>query len=70
MIVLKVDPLNPEINLIRRAAEVIKSGGLVAFPTETVYGLGGMPLTPGQQRKFSRRREGLWITHSLFILQT
>lgn len=25
---------------IRRAAEVIKSGGLVAFPTETVYGLG------------------------------
>lgn len=23
-----------------RAAEVIKSGGLVAFPTETVYGLG------------------------------
>lgn len=25
---------------IRRAAEIIKAGGLVAFPTETVYGLG------------------------------
>jgi len=26
---------------IREAAEVLKAGGLVAFPTETVYGLGG-----------------------------
>ena len=26
---------------IERAAEVIRSGGLVVFPTETVYGLGG-----------------------------
>ena len=25
---------------IRKAADIIKSGGLVAFPTETVYGLG------------------------------
>ena len=25
---------------LREAAEVIKSGGIVAFPTETVYGLG------------------------------
>lgn len=29
---------------IRLAAEIIKSGGLVAFPTETVYGLGGNAL--------------------------
>lgn len=29
---------------IRRAAEIIKAGGLVAFPTETVYGLGGNAL--------------------------
>ncbi|MDA3887282.1 MAG: L-threonylcarbamoyladenylate synthase, partial [Allgaiera sp.] len=26
---------------LRRAAEVLAKGGLVAFPTETVYGLGG-----------------------------
>ncbi|MGH9578691.1 MAG: Sua5/YciO/YrdC/YwlC family protein, partial [Terriglobales bacterium] len=25
---------------IRRAAEILRAGGLVAFPTETVYGLG------------------------------
>jgi L-threonylcarbamoyladenylate synthase len=29
--------MNPEV---RRAAEILRSGGLVAFPTETVYGLG------------------------------
>ena len=26
---------------ISEAAEILKQGGLVAFPTETVYGLGG-----------------------------
>jgi L-threonylcarbamoyladenylate synthase len=30
---------------IRRAAEVIRRGGLVAFPTETVYGLGADALS-------------------------
>ena len=31
---------------IKNAAEIIKSGGLVAFPTETVYGLGGDGTNP------------------------
>jgi len=38
--IIKIDPLNPEIDKIRIAANVIKNRGLVAFPTETVYGLG------------------------------
>jgi L-threonylcarbamoyladenylate synthase len=38
-IVLRVDPRDP-LPAVRRAAEVLRSGGLVAFPTETVYGLG------------------------------
>jgi L-threonylcarbamoyladenylate synthase len=38
--VLKVDPLNPEAGPIRIAADCIRRGQLVAFPTETVYGLG------------------------------
>lgn len=29
----------PDINLIREAAQILKSGGIVAVPTETVYGL-------------------------------
>ena len=31
---------------IQQAAEIIKEGGLVAFPTETVYGLGADALNP------------------------
>ncbi len=39
-IVLKVDAQQPDINKVQIAASIIKKGGLVAFPTETVYGLG------------------------------
>jgi L-threonylcarbamoyladenylate synthase len=39
-IMLKVDPNNPDPAKIAAAAEIIQRGGLVAFPTETVYGLG------------------------------
>lgn len=38
-IVLKIEPWNIDLEKIRQAAEVIKKGGIVAFPTETVYGL-------------------------------
>jgi L-threonylcarbamoyladenylate synthase len=45
-LVLKVDPQEPEIRKIREAANLIKKGGSVAFPTETVYGLGADALNP------------------------
>src|SRR5262245_8719350 len=38
--ILTIDPAAPQPDLIARAANIIKMGGLVAFPTETVYGLG------------------------------
>ncbi len=38
--VARVDPERPDRDVISRAASIIRSGGLVAFPTETVYGLG------------------------------
>ncbi len=37
--------------LLAKAGEIIRSGGLVAFPTETVYGLGGDALNPESSRK-------------------
>ncbi|MCS7117935.1 MAG: L-threonylcarbamoyladenylate synthase [Thaumarchaeota archaeon] len=43
---MKVDPENPAEEVIKDAAHVIGSGGLVAFPTETVYGLGADALNP------------------------
>jgi len=38
--VLRVDLTNPDPDIIARAAACLRRGGLVAFPTETVYGLG------------------------------
>jgi L-threonylcarbamoyladenylate synthase len=37
--------------LIQKAAEILRSGGLVVFPTETVYGLGANALDPAAVRK-------------------
>ncbi|MCW4000051.1 MAG: L-threonylcarbamoyladenylate synthase [Candidatus Bathyarchaeota archaeon] len=39
-LMLRVDPQSPDAFLMQKAAEIIRRGGLVAFPTETVYGLG------------------------------
>ena len=41
----------PDEEVIRRAGRIIREGGLVAFPTETVYGLGGDALNPESSRK-------------------
>ena len=42
--VLTVDPQHPDPATIEEAAEALKAGKLVAFPTETVYGLGANAL--------------------------
>ena len=37
--VLSVNPAAPEPDILERAGAVLRAGGLVAYPTETVYGL-------------------------------
>lgn len=41
-----MDPASPQPDVIERAAAVLRAGGLVVFPTETVYGLGANALDP------------------------
>jgi len=38
-VLVKCDPLRPDPDIVKRAAEVLRGGGVVAAPTETVYGL-------------------------------
>ena len=38
--ICKTDDKNPDKEIIRACAEVIKNGGIAIFPTETVYGIG------------------------------
>ena len=44
MSVVPVNPVAPEPEVMAQAAERLRAGGLVAFPTETVYGLGANAL--------------------------
>jgi L-threonylcarbamoyladenylate synthase len=44
MNLVTVDPLAPDSEALSRAGEILRNGGLVAFPTETVYGLGANAL--------------------------
>ncbi len=48
---LSVDPVAPDPLAIAAAATVLRAGGLVAFPTETVYGLGADALDPAAVRR-------------------
>ncbi len=43
-VVIPVDPAVPSVEALAEAARVLRGGGLVAFPTETVYGLGANAL--------------------------
>jgi tRNA threonylcarbamoyl adenosine modification protein (Sua5/YciO/YrdC/YwlC family) len=38
--VLTINSQNPQMRLIRKAVEVLKDGGVIIYPTDTVYGLG------------------------------
>ena len=49
--ILHIDPAEPDPDSIAEAARVLQAGGLVAFPTETVYGLGAHALDAAAVRK-------------------
>lgn len=49
--IIKIDEFNIDEEKLEKAGKIIKNGGLVAFPTETVYGLGGDALNPDSSRK-------------------
>jgi L-threonylcarbamoyladenylate synthase len=54
--VIKLDALHPNPRKIRIAAQTIKRGGLVAFPTETVYGLGANSLDVDATRRIFKAK--------------
>lgn len=49
--IIKIEEDSINMQAIDRAGEIIKAGGLVAFPTETVYGLGGDALNAASSEK-------------------
>jgi L-threonylcarbamoyladenylate synthase len=71
--IIKIDKNNIERDLIIEAVQIIKSGGLVAFPTETVYGLGANGLDALAVEKIflakGRPQDNPLILHVHSILQ-
>ena len=49
--IIKIDQDNLDHKLMQEAGDLIAAGELVAFPTETVYGLGGDALDPEASKK-------------------
>ncbi len=37
---IKINPVNPQERLINRVVDVLKRGGVIAYPTDTYYGIG------------------------------
>src|SRR5215217_1092567 len=37
---MRIHPIDPQDRLIRQAVEILKNGGIIIYPTDTIYGLG------------------------------
>jgi tRNA threonylcarbamoyl adenosine modification protein (Sua5/YciO/YrdC/YwlC family) len=62
-----VHPTNPQPRLIRRAADIVRDGGLIAYPTDSSYALGcHLGDAPAQQRL--RRVRGIDERHHLTLM--
>ncbi len=59
---MPVSPRPPSDDDLNRAADLIRAGGLVAFPTETVYGLGANALDERAVRKIFAAKERPWAS--------
>ena len=55
--VAKINPRYPQRHWLQKAATILRTGGLVAFPTETVYGLGADALNPAAVEKIFRAKQ-------------
>lgn len=53
---LKIDESIQGQDALDKAAKIIRDGGLVAFPTETVYGLGGDAMNPRSARRIYKAK--------------
>lgn len=62
-----IHPTHPQPRLIRRAAEIVRGGGLIAYPTDSCYALGcHLGDAPAQERL--RRVRGVDPKHNLTLM--
>jgi len=52
--IVAINPKNPQTRLIRKVAEGLKGGGVIGYPTDTIYGVGCDLFSPEAIRKIHR----------------
>jgi tRNA threonylcarbamoyl adenosine modification protein (Sua5/YciO/YrdC/YwlC family) len=55
--ILAINPKNPQLRLIRKVVEVLQKGGVIGYPTDTIYGLGCDLFNPESIRKIHRLKK-------------
>jgi len=55
--IIVINPKNPQMRLIRKVVDVLKEGGVIGYPTDTIYGLGCDLFNPEAIRKIHRLKK-------------
>ncbi len=55
--ILTINPNNPQRRLIRKVADILKEGGVIGYPTDTIYGVGCDLFHPEAIRKIHRLKK-------------
>ena len=63
---LEINPKNPEPRKIKRAVDALESGGVIAYPTDTVYGLGCDLFNKKREMVHVKRYGGSGVLSHLF----
>src|SRR5678815_5396956 len=62
-----IHPTHPQSRLVRRAADIVRRGGLVAYPTDSCYAL-GCDRTAAKATERLRRVRGIDERHHLTLM--
>ena len=55
--IIAINPKNPQVRLIRKVVEVLQQGGVIGYPTDTIYGVGCDLFNPDAIRRVHRLKK-------------
>jgi tRNA threonylcarbamoyl adenosine modification protein (Sua5/YciO/YrdC/YwlC family) len=55
--ILTINPKNPQVRLIRKVVDVLEQGGVIGYPTDTIYGVGCDLFNPEAIQKIHRLKK-------------
>jgi tRNA threonylcarbamoyl adenosine modification protein (Sua5/YciO/YrdC/YwlC family) len=55
--ILTINPKNPQVRLVRKVVDVLEQGGVIGYPTDTIYGVGCDLFNPEAIQKIHRLKK-------------